>query len=202
MAGSLHRLTKPLVVAADANQLIPHPNYQPNSNAYDIGLIILNKDITGVPFPTLAQPKDDIPTSFDDYKYKQGDVITAVGWGCTSLIPSPTIVEVSIDILQKIYLPISSSDSSVGGTFFLGYNDANSLKYTLCHGDSGGPAFYKKNNDLYLIGIHAAGSSGEQIGPSLETKVSSYYGWITDQINLYAPSPTSQPSSPRKINMR
>lgn len=54
-----------------------------------------------------------------------------------------------------------------------------------CHGDSGGPAFIRKNNKTFLIGITSRGHRDsldhcDQF--SLYTKVSSYKNWIQEEI--------------------
>jgi secreted trypsin-like serine protease len=47
----------------------------------------------------------------------------------------------------------------------------------VCHGDSGGPAFFEGTTDLLLAGITSVGDQNCTVG--LETKVDAYSGWIT-----------------------
>ena len=76
--------------------------------------------------------------------------------------------------------------------FEIGYDDYRAGEKNVCFGDSGGPSFYKKNNDLYLIGITV---SNELLRPFAATNVMVRTNWINAQISKYTSLyPTSIPT--------
>jgi secreted trypsin-like serine protease len=59
-------------------------------------------------------------------------------------------------------------------------------QYAICAGDSGGPSFYKNNNDWILVGVTSAGSgciNGDSGGGALSTVVYQYIDWISEKTN-------------------
>lgn len=102
------------------------------------------------------------------------------------------------DRLQKISLPIFlyPSDDLLSDTFHIGYYDSTSLNQNICFGDSGGPVFYKQNNDLYILGIHYRSDSGRTIRPAIELNVMAYTEWINTIISAITPTPYFVPFTP------
>lgn len=173
-------------------EVVKRYRYWPYNPFNDVGLLLLGKDVNGIIFPKLPDFKKDRDI------YKKDNSITVIGWGFIGyqpiISPSPP-TPIETDRLQKIILSISkdAQDNFLEYRFFsIGAPGVE----ILAGGDSGGPVFYKKNNDLYLIGIN---SYIDTTGPDLlnaVANVAKYTKWINGKIsketNIYptlAPAP-------------
>ncbi|MFH0772964.1 MAG: trypsin-like serine protease [bacterium] len=100
--------------AVRSSLTIQHPLYK--SKGVDIGLILLEKEVTGVTLPKLPQP------SINNDMYKKGSNITSVGWGCIGLKSTPT-PSYSLDNLWKTCSQFTSENecNKQGGPIGCGY---------------------------------------------------------------------------------
>lgn len=149
---------------------IVHEDYSEGEN--DLAILFFEQDLpTGYSPVSLAKDPKDSAT---------GQELIIAGYGVT----------------KKTWLP--SGDSY--GTLNVGRSKIafrlfdQSRFYTMnirdqasvCYGDSGGPAFIEKNNNLYLVGIS---SQGDWVPPipactfgANWTRISYYYDWIMEQL--------------------
>lgn len=175
---------------------IHHPNYDPKNSWYnDIALIPLIKKPLNVDFSKIQLPQ----LANEDEMYVGSNwftehMATVVGWGCTAVLPSGLVFK---DTLQKVNLPLQSSPiiDKRPNEFTIGYTGKKSLEKTTCHGDSGGPIFYKKNSTLYLLGITSSSCNGDNTCPTHSVKILNMSKWINDTMNnTIIPSPFPTPS--------
>ncbi|KAI9295880.1 putative trypsin-like serine protease precursor [Neoconidiobolus thromboides FSU 785] len=107
-----------------------------------------------------------------------------IGWGITDTKEVATI-------LQEVVLPIIDFDKCNKK-----YNNTlikqaqfctmdNEQKKDACQGDSGGPAFVKRGNKFILVGVTSFGETcGHSEFPGVQTRVSSYKGFIDGIVNM------------------
>ncbi len=140
----------------NAIEVIRNPNYKEKDENNDIALLLLEKEVN---IPETSFPK--LPQSGDTDMYKKGNSVTAVGWGCVGITPAPGNFNLqnsqtiySNNLQTEIFHIYSHTNKYLKSYFYMGYPEkGNSLKHIGCSGDSGGPVFSKKNQDLYLIGV-------------------------------------------------
>jgi len=142
----------------EVEQVIPHPDYWwgPQSNPHDVGVLILAKKVKRI------KPANLPKVSFLDELIKEGKLhqgsdgakFTLVGYGGTLDWPPPVITyddyrqfsTSEYQTLLKSWLRISQNQATGdGGT---------------CAGDSGGPAFWTKDDGSeVLVGITSWGDT-------------------------------------------
>jgi len=159
----------------------------------DIGLLLLARDVNLASYPKLPIYETDIDT------YKAGNEVTMIGWGYIGFIPavSPTPkVLIEADTLQKIQSYIHGYIDDVFFKYrYLVIGDPG--KEILQGGDSGGPVFFQRDNDLYLVGINSNSGFGYDKNNKSNTvvNVAKYTRWINDQISKNtAIYPTTTPA--------
>ena len=154
----------------DVTALIPHPDYSwgPNSNPYDIGLLLLAEEVEDIPPATL--PVKGLLTALK----KAGELnhgndktsFTVVGFGITLDWPSPAYdllpqprqqVESGYRSLLKVWLHLSQNPATEDGGS--------------CFGDSGGPVFWEdgEGNET-IVGITSWGDP-HCVSPSFNYRV-------------------------------
>lgn len=193
-------------------------DYDSINHKNDIALLLLDTKFALTKYPRLPEPNTDENLYIEDkdnncyVNDKKNNCVVGVGWGCDSLLPTPTgdidlnplkfnhmidNLKLSSGLLQKLELPIYISNQG-NGTFAYGYDDERSLKKTSCSGDSGAPIFSK--NDGSLLGIHNGRSEQLTIkAASLATRVIDY----TDKIKLEIDrTPTMVPVPPLDTSKR
>ncbi|CAG9800167.1 unnamed protein product [Chironomus riparius] len=157
-----------------------HPKYCVKYKHNDIAIIKLRK-----PF----KPSDSIETiclSTSDANAPKDFTVT--GFGITSLeytkrsdwLLKGTITEYPHDKCKYEYgkKGIKVIDSQLCALSDKGVDS--------CHGDSGGPVSYQKNNKHYLFGITSFGSGcGSSVFPSIYTKVNRYLDWIEEEMSTF-----------------
>lgn len=171
--------------AIKSAMIIPHPNYNYVTRSDDIGLILLEKEITEKSIIDKIPKLPESPNNDD--MYHKGNEVTVVGWGC---IKEGNIFngddQIYIDNLQKKTILIYDSNIATKKKFRV----AQLFNPTICDGDSGGPLFYKKNNDLYILGVNV---SSNRLGVSVATNVMTYTEWINSIIERHSSYPTPTP---------
>jgi len=137
-------------------EIITHPNFYwgPNSNPYDVGVLILAEPVTDIA-PANLPPEGLLDDLRRERKLNRGKVkgkFTMVGYGATLDWPPPQITyenrrQYAVSeyrALLNVWLRLSQNRAAGdGGT---------------CYGDSGGPAFWTDPDGTeYLVGITSWG---------------------------------------------
>jgi hypothetical protein len=142
----------------DVAAVITHPDYWwgPNSNPYDVGVLILTEPVEGITPATLPE-EGYLDRLRDEGKLNQGKTkarFTLVGYGATLDWPPPDnyyddqrqYSASEFRALLKAWLRLSQNQATGdGGT---------------CYGDSGGPAFWTdEDGSEVLVGITSWGDA-------------------------------------------
>jgi secreted trypsin-like serine protease len=182
----------------NSNQTVTHPGYRPYYGIYqnDIGLIILNAPVNGVPLLRWNR-NHSLPAKHA--------IVTAIGFGATGL---PTLSPGTAPVSISSYLPEKLMEASFrtitnvecikrAGSWRVQDSDLCSYdaKKGGCFGDSGGPLFLPSSNSRnnVQLGIlsRSASPSYEPICikagvPQIFTRVSYYTAWIDETICKYS----------------
>jgi secreted trypsin-like serine protease len=158
-----------------AAEVIPHANWdvtatisiKPDKPGNDIGMVILSEDI-----PEGFQPAMIADTG---KTVGQGEELIMAGYGITR-----SVKKNDTGILRQAEVPALEADNIgqriVSGKWFEG----------VCSGDSGGPAYVKKDGQLYFTGIASTGAMlfGRWcIGiRNSHTDVRYYQDWINEKM--------------------
>lgn len=155
---------------AEAKQIYPHPNYNPNRGTGDIGLLELKEAITAV--APLPLNDDDVRNSWVDQD------VTFVGWGITGDNRNDSGVKRTVDV------PLYWFDEDIIYTY-------SPSGETICSGDSGGAALMKDGDTWEMVGVSVFGfdlgsgepycSRGEPAAGS--TRVDAYLDWIAGYVD-------------------
>lgn len=173
------------------DQIIEHPDYQYSSYRNDIAILVLSQ---------AARVTSRFARAVSPARMAEigaGDQLTLVGWGKTandgpfSDVPLAVTVDLWGIGLQCDGFVFYESD---GGSYFLRNSDPdricsgrkNVLHAGICNGDSGGPAFVRRDGEEFVLGV-ASNSSGCG-GFSYHAYVPAYFDWIVEN------SPDSLPS--------
>jgi len=140
--------------AAEITTFIPHPSYNPQTLANDIGIVVLAKPLTTIrtlavnrtPFEQLIDVTAGQPT------------IKMVGYGATSRDAKGNTTGVGT---KRVGLTLMKSFTAT--TFFVSAA-TNIGGSTACGGDSGGPAFINTTRGWLLIGTESNGDTACQVG--------------------------------------
>lgn len=120
------------------SKCVHHPDYDRNETA-DWALCYIDKTVAGIRFESL---------SMDGSIPKVGDTITLMGYGCTKPDGSGGNDGILRSGLAEVKRTPRNNDWDI----------VTQGKVALCFGDSGGPAFYLKGADRYLISINSRGN--------------------------------------------
>nr|CAD7197623.1 unnamed protein product [Timema douglasi] len=154
------------------SRVIGHQDYNTLSEANDIGLIKVNQDIL---FSLEVGPVC-LP-----WNYKgsyAGETVEALGWGTLQFggeVPTQ---------LQKVGLQVISYQQCLS-YYNSGITQSQMCTYTqgkdACQSDSGGPLLYTNPNTgrLYLSGIISYGIGCATSNPGVNTRVTAYLNWIS-----------------------
>ena len=160
---------------------IEHPQYNINTDEYDIALIVLERPVrNAVP---LIKLNDDNSFPFP------GTIAHVMGWGDTN--GNPNTNKPFPDEMQIVDLEIISNgqceNMAIGGDSYgkygFGIFESNICTYAenkdACQGDSGGPLIVKGNDETTdtLVGITSWGIGCAYL-PGVYSRVSKSYGWI------------------------
>jgi len=142
----------------EVEAVIPHPDYYwgPQSNPYDVGVLILAEPVVDIEPATLPQEGllDDLKEEGLLNQGKEKAKFTVVGYGGTLEWPPPAITyddyrQYAVSeyrALLKSWLRMSQNQAAGdGGT---------------CYGDSGGPAFWEdEDGNEILVGVTSWGDA-------------------------------------------
>mgnify|MGYP003346507313 CR=1 FL=1 len=158
------------------SQIIVHPNYSSNGDAYDIALIKVGTAFTlGSTVATAALPNNTTESVLD----VNGKYATVSGWGKTET------GAYSNRALREVTIPITPTGSDCGsrpGNTICGKYDAGKDS---CNGDSGGPLAARYNNRFYVVGVVSYGPV-ECRGYGVYTRVNGYINWIATNTGVTA----------------
>jgi len=116
-----------------------------------------------------STPRVYKPTQIaDDNAIADGDEVILAGFGVLNgqtMTPSQSLNSVSVRVQKAFY---SRSEFTIAQTPDRG----------ACHGDSGGPAFIRRGDDLILVGITSRGFDSVCAKATVYTRVATFLDWI------------------------
>ncbi|XP_036329867.1 serine protease 7-like, partial [Rhagoletis pomonella] len=170
------------VVKLGYEQVIPHPQYQPNNNNrhHDIALIRLAEDVT---YSDFIRPVC-LPLASTRQAINVGELLTVAGWGRTLLARQS-------NVKQELAVPVVEHDACARKFSSRNVNLITSqlcaggeFSKDSCDGDSGGPLMRQStNNRWYLEGVVSFGNRcGLEGWPAVYTRVADYVDWIEQSL--------------------
>ncbi len=159
----------------DVAGIFPHPNYNPDTNDFDIALIRLTTPLNNIPI-LATNGNNAFPTV--------GNNATVIGWG-NRIDPGTDFP----DALQQVNVPIISNDTCDAGVYEGRITD-NMLcagrpqgGIDSCQGDSGGPLVIQQNNQWLQVGVVSWGfGCGQPDQYGIYARVSQFGNWISETI--------------------
>jgi hypothetical protein len=166
-----------------ASQVLVFPKFEPSRVAYDAALLVLRAPVTAPPL-AIASPEDTALRA-------PGVQVSIAGWGLTSAEPprETTVLHEADSVIKsddfchqqlRRILPFFSPASqlcikSLPGPFFA----------SLCHGDSGGPAFTRLPDGTPVqVGIISLGASNcGARHPQVLARVDRVSSWVREWID-------------------
>jgi secreted trypsin-like serine protease len=187
---------------------IPYPNYNADTDVADLGILILDRPVNGVPMIKLNSV-----TSTP----KVGQSLSVIGFGYIDNEETDPeyLMEVSVPtVSQQDCNDSNSYDGKIVQSAMICAGAPQGGKDS-CNGDSGGPLFIrgKTANEDIQVGIVSFGDASgcaEPDYPGVYTRVSTYLKWIQETIcqnskfkpstctNVNPPTPTSNPKPTKK----
>lgn len=121
-----------------------HPSWDGRpGNPYDVGIVVLDKEISGRrPVPLI---------SVSGHRADSDDVIGIYGFGKNEA-SEVGILRYGEMILQHLDTGLNYPDDLLGAEF-------NATQQSICSGDSGGPAALEAHNSFGIVGINSIGTS-------------------------------------------
>ncbi|XP_077459003.1 serine protease 33-like [Stigmatopora argus] len=164
-------------------EIIPHPDYNTQTQDNDIALIRISSPVT---FTNYIRP---VCLAAPDSNVADGTNVWITGWGTIGSgedLPSPqTLQEVEVPVVSnsqcsESYNVITSNMICAGLTE--GGRDS-------CQGDSGGPMVSQNGSQWAQLGVvsFGRGCALPEI-PGVYTRVSEYQSWISEQVTGRQPS--------------
>lgn len=122
-------------------------------------------------------PRDAMPAAIagPDTNLNTGDLLVIAGFGSTQADSSDS------GILRKATIPLTAVDQELFQLKFTGQARSSEFKGS-CFGDSGGPAYLAKDDQLHVVGI-ASGGDYRCRERSIYTDVRNYKSWIVALIS-------------------
>ncbi|XP_069704879.1 transmembrane protease serine 9-like [Periplaneta americana] len=173
-----HHVERPTMLRKVA-EMTYHADYYPRTNVHDIALVKMDR-----PVDFNKKVRAACLPFEDDSEYLHDFAIVA-GWGV--LTPKGPVSK----ILQKAFVPLVSNEHCVQAYAMKGVYISESMlcagrgTQDACKGDSGGPliGLNMRTKTEEVIGIVSFGRGcGKPEFPGVYTKVTSYLGWILQQI--------------------
>lgn len=171
--------------------IVPHPQFDPKVMHNDVALLFVESlDHSGLSQPVTPIPLNRNPTLPEDL-----GKTTVIGWGNASsygYIFGDELRQADIPViaLEKcrsagdFYSTISDNEICAG--------DMENGAIDSCQGDSGGPLIAIDNGTPVLVGVVSWGIGCALKGkPGVYARVSSYTGWIYEQIGAFKSPVTS-----------
>lgn len=177
--------------AMHLDDIIIHPDYNPNTVENDIAILVLKGSI-----PELANAADGIPEVqsikllSDASTPKEGEDAYIAGWGklCNSAVcPTSSYIQAAIMNIQ------ADPDSEVCGWYGDTYKKSVMLcagcmegNIDACQGDSGGGlVVVSESGEPLLAGIVSWGNGcAKPYFPGIYTRVSAFLSWIESSISV------------------
>jgi hypothetical protein len=147
---------------------VAHENYDDQTNRNDIAILILESDVTNVTPRRIVSTADaDAATS-----------LRAVGFGVTQtgVFGVKSMVDVAVATCDCASPAAQGKYGCHGGLEAV----AGGNGYDSCNGDSGGPYYLVKGQDLFLVGATSRATKGHTgCGDGgISTRVDKYLDWI------------------------
>lgn len=183
--------SNPLRQTKTLSQIIVHPQYNSNTEDYDMALLHLSTPAT----INSAVAPITLAGSTDNALYAAGVNAIVSGWGTTSSSGNVSYT------LRKVTVPIVSNTTC--NTNYGGGITARMLCAGLpqggvdsCQGDSGGPLFVNDAGTPKLIGVVSWGEGCAAAGkPGVYSNVQNMRSWIAANVPL-GTQPTAVPTQP------
>ncbi|XP_023207560.1 suppressor of tumorigenicity 14 protein-like [Xiphophorus maculatus] len=166
------------VVKRKLKQIIPHPNYNPNTFDNDIALMELD---TPIEYSDYIQPIC-LPTA--DYKIPAGQNVWITGWGATREggTAAKTLQKASVRIINhnecNKLMSFRLTSRMLCAGVLTGGVDA-------CQGDSGGPLSSPEGECMFLAGVVSWGDGcARRNKPGIYSTVTEFLGWIKEKTGI------------------
>ncbi len=166
----------------EVEDLIIHPDYDPNYNANDLALLRLSR-------ASRQRPISMVPRNDPQGLTTPGTFSTVIGWGRLREGGS------SSDVLMEVNLPIVSNAEAA--EIYSRYGAMITDKVLAaggeggrdaCQGDSGGPLMVRSADQMVLAGVTSWGDGCARPGlPGVYSRVSEYRNWIDSHIGHDVP---------------
>ncbi|CAH1255089.1 PRSS2 [Branchiostoma lanceolatum] len=157
-----------------AQDVIPHPNYNPNTYDNDIMLIKLSYPVTINSWVS--------PACLPSAMVEDGTDVTVTGWGSTHPSGSPysyRLQRVNVHTIPRSHCNAAHSyNGQVTSNMFCAGHSAGGRDS--CQGDSGGPGV--RAGTVYGVVSWGFGCGNARY-PGVYTKVANYVDWINSYIN-------------------
>lgn len=137
------------------SQLAMHPNYDTNTLRQDIGVLVLDQDVTGV--TPITMRRANMPASW------VGQEALFIGFGVISGAQNGAGLKRSVNIPLTHITHRKFRYSGEG--------------VNTCNGDSGGPAIMRVNGKDKLVGVTSYGDYDCTVY-GVDTRVDRYDGWV------------------------
>lgn len=154
-----------------ASEIYIHPNYIDVGNGDDIALLKLSTPSNQNPANIITNEEETFLNNLSSYS----DVLTTLGWGETENSPFSE----QLQVVDLNYLP--NNDCSLFWSVDNTQVCAEGVQENqdTCRGDSGGPLFFKNNEDKNVIyGITSYGTANCGEFPAVYTKTVSFSSYI------------------------
>ena len=138
----------------EVDDIISHPDYNPNTNRPDVGLLILKDDVSDIDPANLAEDRY-LDTLLDEGELRQrgrSSKFIAVGYGGTLAWPPPVIQEND----DRYFTDDAGYQALLPNWLLLSQNPKRGYGGT-CYGDSGGPIFWEADGTLVLVAVTSWG---------------------------------------------
>ena len=183
--------SNPLRQTKTLSQIIVHPQYNSNTQDYDMALLHFTTPAT---FNSAVAPIA-LAASTDNALYDAGVNAIVSGWGTTSSSGAVSY------ILRKVTVPIvtnASCNANYGGGITARMVCAGLPQGGVdsCQGDSGGPLFVNDGSTPKLVGVVSWGEGCAAAGkPGVYSNVQNMRSWIAGYVPLTT-QPTAVPTQP------
>ena len=183
--------SNPLRQTKTLSQIIVHPQYNSNTQDYDMALLHFTTPAT----INSAVAPITLAASTDSALYAAGVNAIVSGWGTTSSSGAVSY------ILRKVTVPIvtnASCNTSYGGGITARMVCAGLPQGGVdsCQGDSGGPLFVNDGSTPKLVGVVSWGEGCAAAGkPGVYANVQNMRSWIAGYVPLTT-QPTAVPTQP------
>ncbi|XP_006629273.1 neurotrypsin isoform X2 [Lepisosteus oculatus] len=165
-------------------QIVPHNNYRPSTNDYDLALV----QLVGHSGKCVSFSSHVLPACLPLRREKVLKVASncfITGWGDTGRTYSKTLQQAAISVLHKRYCEERYLSQFTSRMLCAG-NTQEDKWVDSCRGDSGGPLVCERPGGAWVVyGVTSWGHACRlQDSPGVYTKVSAFLPWIKRVTNL------------------